>query len=99
MDMRTGAERAKELKPFTAGGNAYGMPNFRGGPAEGRTGALSKHPAWLSRYYADANAIDYVIYSYHTPIAWHTPDGWVIPPVKYSISTTRHQGTLYRLSN
>lgn len=41
---------------------------------------------------------DYVVYSYATPIAWHVPDDgddggarWVIPDVKYSPTTTRHQ--------
>lgn len=42
---------------------------------------------------------DYVVYSYQTPIAWHVPDDgddgdterWVVPDVKYSRTTTRHQ--------
>lgn len=41
---------------------------------------------------------DYIVWSYATPIAWHVPndgDGdderWVIPYVKYSATTTRHQ--------
>lgn len=41
---------------------------------------------------------DYIVYSYATPIAWHVPDDgddggerWVIPDVRYSSTTTRHQ--------
>lgn len=41
---------------------------------------------------------DYVVTSYETPIAWHVAndgDGdderWVIPDVRYSATTTRHQ--------
>lgn len=41
---------------------------------------------------------DYVLYSYNTPIAWHVPDDgddggerWVVPEVKYSTTTSRHQ--------
>lgn len=38
----------------------------------------------------------YVVYSYQTPIAWWTKaHGWVIPPVKYSRTTSVHQGKLY----
>lgn len=38
----------------------------------------------------------YIVYSYATPIAWYTErHGWVIPPVKYSRTTSVHQGKLY----
>lgn len=40
----------------------------------------------------------YVVFSYETPIAWHVPedgdDGgerWVVPKVRYSTTTSRHQ--------
>lgn len=43
-----------------------------------------------------AHGVRYVIYSYHTPIAWqidyHGVPFWVIPDVKYSITTSKHQG-------
>lgn len=42
-----------------------------------------------------AGKLDYVVYSYATPIAWHTEDGWVIPDIKYSATTSHHQGHLY----
>jgi hypothetical protein len=35
---------------------------------------------------------EYVVFSYATPIAWYGPkNGWTIPDVKYSVTTTRHQ--------
>ena len=38
--------------------------------------------------------IDYVIYSYSTPIAWRRGDGeWAMPDAKYSVTTTKHQTT------
>lgn len=47
----------------------------------------------LPRGYAETvSAADYIVFSYATPIAWHLPDGWVIPPVSYSVTTSRHQG-------
>ena len=37
----------------------------------------------------------YIVYSYDTPIAWHSRrQGWVMPDVKYSNTTTRHQGRI-----
>jgi hypothetical protein len=45
--------------------------------------------------------IDYVVYDYNTPIAFHVIedrgmkfDSWIVPNYKYSNTTTRHQGTL-----
>jgi hypothetical protein len=36
--------------------------------------------------------IDYVVYSYATPIAWHTAeDGWAVVTDKFSPTTTNHQ--------
>lgn len=56
-----------------------------------------------SVYAADLNVgepgetLDYVIFSYHTPIAWRDTSEsgvshWVIPPVKYSVTTSKQQG-------
>ena len=42
-------------------------------------------------YYADVNVADYTLYSYSTPIAWHTPNGWTVVKAKFSSTTGRHQ--------
>lgn len=40
---------------------------------------------------------DYVVYSYYTPIAWHTEtNGWTIPDNSYSVTTTNHQNLVRR---
>lgn len=40
--------------------------------------------------------IDYVVWSYATPIAWRLKDGtWVAPLDKYSPTTSRHQRFVY----
>jgi hypothetical protein len=45
----------------------------------------------------DAGRIVYSVWSYATPIAWLVDgEGWIIPPVKYSRSTGRHQGYVRR---
>lgn len=77
------------LAPFKTHGSLCGEPtslrSFQGYSA-GR----------LPTEYTDSvNDADYVIFSYATPIAWHTPSGWVVPDVKYSVSTSKQQ-TLIR---
>lgn len=53
---------------------------------------------WRARYESEADDITYTVISYDTPIAWVLSNGQVIaPPVKYSITTSRHQGMLYAL--
>ena len=59
--------------------------------------------SWLddearAAFYADADAdsIDYVVWSYGTPIAWHHEDGWTMPEKRYSVTTSKHQGQVRR---
>jgi hypothetical protein len=41
------------------------------------------------------NPIVFTIFSYSTPIAWRLEDGtWIVPPVKYSVTTTGHQSAV-----
>lgn len=43
-----------------------------------------------------ANVIRYGVWSYDTPIAWLLASGeWVKPDVKYSRTTSKHQGLIY----
>lgn len=44
-----------------------------------------------------AGTVDYVVYSYETPIAWHRTGeghGWMLVETKFSRTTSRHQSTL-----
>lgn len=65
------------------------------------TGRLAWSPAG-KEYAADldralAAGPVFVVYSYGTPIAWFTEaDGWTIPDVKYSVTTSRHQSSVRR---
>ena len=49
----------------------------------------------LDTFENDCRTIDYVVTSYATPIAWHSPDGWHVVEQKFSVTTSRHQGNLY----
>ena len=42
---------------------------------------------------------DYIVYSYGTPIAWHSGKGWFIPNIKYSVTTSKHQNYVRRAVN
>ncbi len=48
------------------------------------------------QFAADVEAIDYLIYSYDTPVAWHTPAGWHLVSQKFSATTSCHQGQVSR---
>lgn len=39
----------------------------------------------------------YIVYSYSTPIGWIAPGfGWVVPKVRHSTTTSKHQGLVRR---
>lgn len=68
--------------------------------ADPYVGRLYESTQWKNQYVADTRAglVDYVIRSYDTPIAWHVRENgklkarWVQPDIKYSLSTSNHQG-------
>ena len=72
---------------------------FTMGSMTGTPGSVS-HPGrlphdWRLTFQARNHLITYVILSYATPIAWHDSEvGWVVPAEVYSVTTSRHQGTV-----
>lgn len=61
-------------------------------PIPGFVGDIGELPRDWSRIIRD-HTPDYIVYSYETPIAWHSAaHGWVVPSVRYSVTTTGHQG-------
>lgn len=64
-----------------------------------RPATLGQLPAdWQTtyRYQEMRDEIVYTVLSYNTPIAWVLRDGTEVkPPVKYSVTTSKHQGRLY----
>lgn len=53
----------------------------------------------LDAFRLDCQAIDYCVWSYSTPIAWHVTgpntDRWHVVAQRFSPTTTKHQGNLY----
>lgn len=70
--------------------------SLRGRTAESvypHTGRLAEESEDIFRDDRAHDDIEYVIYSYSTPIAWRTRTGfWRVPRDKYSVTTSKHQG-------
>lgn len=47
-----------------------------------------------AEFYSGAMFAGYVVWSYGTPIAYRQDGEWIIPEVKYSLTTTRHQSRI-----
>ena len=73
----------------------------------GRLSQLGQLPdEWRAQWREDKGEIDYVIYSYQTPIAWRIRDTWygnggqthshrwIVPDVRYSVTTSKHQNNV-----
>ena len=79
---------------------------FRASALEGWAGTASKDSARTStgrlnaeesaKLINDQNAMDFIVYSYHTPIAWHTAEGWYVVEQKFSVTTSKHQNAVKR---
>lgn len=74
-----------DLEPFTTSG-----------ALSGRTPHAETFTAWeagrLPREHVDSfRSSTYAVFSYATPIAWVAGGEWVIPDVRYSVTTSRHQ--------
>ena len=85
------ARAIRQGEDFTTSGALRGesRPAFIG------TGRMSDAEAERLRLVDSLMGIDYVVYSYGTPIAYRTNDGnWTIPDAKYSETTSKHQSTI-----
>ena len=51
----------------------------------------------LATFQADVNAVDFIVYSYGTPIAWHTLNfGWYVVEQTFSVTTSKHSNYVRR---
>ena len=74
--------------------------SLRGAKMDGFVYSGRMPSEWAARLHDDAHRIDYVVTSYATPIAWHLVTGeWIVPDTKYSVTTSKHQGQLWRIRN
>ena len=75
-------------KPFITGTGSLRGTHYLGG-----TGIM-RNPAEVEQLtQADKDGtLDYVVYSYSTPIAWVISDEWVRTTERYSVTTSKHTG-------
>jgi hypothetical protein len=87
----------RERKAFKTGGALHGEEWNRDSVSLWDLGRLPREHA--NAFMMDHLAgIAYVVWSYGTPIAWVRKDGTVVKPdVRYSRTTSKHQGMLYLL--
>lgn len=90
------AEAIRDREDFRTSGSLMGEET--GSMGRWSSGRLSGPD--LAVFDEQCPDIDYVVFSYSTPIAWHwtTPDGtegWHVVDQKFSSTTTKHQGNLY----
>jgi hypothetical protein len=83
------------LRPFRTRGALRGVT----GPECSGAGSLGdRNPRAAILWSIDRPRIDYVVYSYDTPIAWHVNTiiggEWVFPMATYSQTTSRHQSKI-----
>lgn len=85
------AEAIRDRKVFTTHGALYSLD---AGVHYWCSGRLTGED--LEAFKRDVSTIDYTVFSYNTPIAWHTPKGgWHKVSQKFSVTTSKHQGNLY----
>jgi hypothetical protein len=83
LNQRDAIHYIAERKEFTASalsGSRYSLG----------TGRLNRDED--SKFCSSVNAMNYIVYSYGTPIAWHTDaEGWYVVSQKFSQTTSKHQ--------
>lgn len=79
--------------PFTTSGALSGEQVNGLGPWDSGRLAGADHEAFRR----DMRDITYVVYSYGTPIYWETPTTRHTVAQRFSVTTSRHQGTLWLL--
>jgi hypothetical protein len=84
-----GAVLASEQEPFTSHGSLSGH--------KGKTSTGYLPGDLADAYHQRGENIVYTVLSYATPIAWFDRErGWVIPEVRYSVTTSKQQGKIRR---
>lgn len=74
-------------------GNTMSGANVKPGSHHG-AGLLNSGE--MQKFFADSSRIDYIVWSYATPIAWHRTDGtWYRVSQKWGVITSKHKGRLY----
>jgi len=64
---------------------------------QGLLGAFGRLDAEeFAKFKQEEISVDYIVYSYDTPIAWHSAKGWYIVAQKFSVTTSKHTNYVRR---
>jgi hypothetical protein len=81
----------RTLWGHSEGHEQFGLPNDCQLPAS---------YAYVLQEHIHLQQIDYIVWSYVTPIAWHhRTEGWTIPSTHYSVTTSKHQSVARSIVN
>jgi hypothetical protein len=91
LNQRDAIHYISERKEFTASALSGAFKRYT--PETGRLNATE-----TAKLIEDSQGIGglYVVYSYGTPIAWHSLDGWYVVEQKFSVTTSKHQNYVRR---
>ena len=86
------ARAIKGDENFTTSGALKGIAD----PYWIETGRMSREDTHALRTTQNEAGIDYIVFSYGTPIAYRAQDSgeWVVPDAKYSVTTSKHQSVV-----
>lgn len=93
-DKRMKQVNQRDAQHYIATRQAFKASALSGEKFTNGSGRLSGED--LEKFYQDVNAITYAVYSYGTPIAWHTSAGWYVVAQKFSVTTSKHQNGVRR---
>lgn len=105
MNQKQAADAIRNVEPFDASslhGRTVKYFTYHGRLCADLPSTISylrmNEPDWNTlRCYLNAGAVEYIVYSYATPIAYRTTsDGWVFCTKKHSVTTSRHVGIVKR---
>lgn len=93
VNRRTAAAAIADRVPFrNSGGTFHGRPvGEEYGYGLGMIGRLPSDHVETLRAALRSGAVDFIVWSYGTPIAWTGSGGTVIPDERYSPTTSGHQ--------
>lgn len=64
---------------------------------QGLLGAFGRLDAQeFAKFKQEETSVDYIVYSYDTPIAWHSSNGWYVVEQKFSVTTSKHTNYVRR---
>lgn len=95
---RVAAEAIRDRKDFRTSGQFHGqrVPDGGLGPGVAYNSWLTRGGSDYDQWVADCYDVDYVVWSFATPIAWHTrTTGWHVVSQRFSPTTGKHQSNLY----